>query len=394
MKSLPKTMSKITGIILLATTLNTMVTNCSAQSKGNEHREVPQSYLPSDDKLAAYRNTAATVEKSCYDLTSSLPANYVKDGSVDYTAYLQAGLNSNAKVVFPDFPVLVTTKGLTIKSNSTIIFRNNSKIKLQPTTTGSYEILKIVDAQNVMIYFPVIEGDRKEHKGTAGEWGMGISITGSSNVQLFNPKVSDCWGDGIYFGKKGDGVNSNINILYAQLDNNRRNGISVICADGLYIESAVVSNTNGTPPMAGIDIEPNDNNDEINNINISKAITFNGEYGIIVELDRLYGSKTKNINIKIDRHVDDGSSNGLCFLLAKQTSNTAFQGNITVVDPTWKNNSKEGFVFGKSFKSGLNIHFSNVRVMKKDGNGRDVSDDNKLSTSKKAISRDLNAAIN
>src|SRR5690606_19325967 len=36
-----------------------------------------------------------------------LPKNYVKDGTVDYTNYLQKVLNENKNVVFPNFPIRI-----------------------------------------------------------------------------------------------------------------------------------------------------------------------------------------------------------------------------------------------------------------------------------------------
>jgi hypothetical protein len=387
----PVNLTAILAVIFVCISIE----NCTAQSSNFKLSAIPSKYQISESSLAQYRQQADAAKSDAYDLTKSLPQGYVTDGSVDYAQPIQIGINSHANVIFPNFPILVSTKGLTVKSNTVLIFQNNSKIILKPTDASAYQIFKVNNVQNVKIYFANIQGDRDHHIGSGGEWGMGINISGSSNIQIINPKVANCWGDGIYLGKAGNAVNNNIDILYAQLDNNRRNGISIICSNGLNLTSPLVSNTNGTPPMAGIDIEPNDNSDEINDVNIKSATTFNNEYGIIIELDRLSGQSAKNVNVNIVNHIDDGSKTGLCYLLAKpNAANANYSGTISVVDPVWKNNQKAGFVNVKSAQTGLNLKFSNVKVFKKDGNGGDVSDEPQLLKIKDVMKKDLKADVN
>src|SRR3546814_5224551 len=92
---------------------------------------------------------------------------------------------------------------------------------------------------------------------------------------IYNPKISFCWGDGIYIAKKGVNNARNIVIEDAHCDRNRRNGISIISVDGLKLIRPRISNSDGTRPMAGIDIEPNTVEDNINDISIVNPITIN-----------------------------------------------------------------------------------------------------------------------
>ena len=39
-------------------------------------------------------------------------------------------------------------------------------------------------------------------------------------------------------------------------DNNRRQGLSIVEADGVLVTDSIFSNTHGTRPSAGIDLEP------------------------------------------------------------------------------------------------------------------------------------------
>jgi len=81
-----------------------------------------------------------------------LPAGYVKDGSRDYTSYLQAAINKYSNLVFPAFPIMVNANGLTIPSNKTITFLTGSTIVFKPTLLATYNILKISGSTNVTLY--------------------------------------------------------------------------------------------------------------------------------------------------------------------------------------------------------------------------------------------------
>jgi hypothetical protein len=298
---------------------------------------------------------------------------------VDYTSFIQGALNKYSTVTFPDFPVLINISGLTIKSNSKLYFPLNSKLLLQSTNNGHYEILKIHNVDNVVLYFPVIVGDRKKHSGTGGEWGMGISIDDSDNVLIQKPYVSDCWGDGIYLGQiSSSKVNKNIRIVKPFLDNNRRNGISIIAVSGLKIDSPVISNTNGTSPMAGIDFEPNSNDNIIDSIVVDKPTTFNNStHGILFALSMQSGKLQRKINIEINNLTDDQSAYGISFKLQQfPTMPFTPKGLISINNPVLKNSRRKPLLFYPGNRD------NTIRVNISNPNIRDKSD---LSTIKKEL---------
>ncbi|HLF51188.1 right-handed parallel beta-helix repeat-containing protein [Flavobacterium sp.] len=318
------------------------IVSCNAQAEKFTYKGTPKKYFVSSVHLGLYKKHVEKEKLKAYDLTRSLPKGYLKNGTKDYTKYLQDGMNNYRVVIFPNFPVLVNKEGLGIKSNSTVIFQKNSKLIMEPNAMDSYQVLRLFNIKNSVVYFPVIKGDRNYHLDTKGEWGMGISIMGSSNIKIINPKISDCWGDGIYIGKS---LNSskNINIYYPELDNNRRNGISIVSGDRIFVESPLVSNTHGTMPGCGIDIEPNNNNDEINNIFINNPITYNNErYGISIYMKFLRGKLKKDVNISINNHLDNGSISG--FIIDEPSgsykADRPLMGNVIITKPIWINNKK------------------------------------------------------
>ena len=362
MKKFPLTPFKIL-MLFLVISVCVSAKNCNAQS-GFQVKPIPAEYKPSAELLSPYREKAATEKNTAYDLTKSLPQGYVTDGSVDYTSYLQQGINSNARVVFPNFPVMINHVGLTLKSNSTVIFDVNSKLVLAPSEFPNYQMLRLFNIQNVKLYFPVLVGDRKNHNGTKGEWGMGISIAGATNIDIVNPVISDCWGDGIYVGRM-PATSKDIRIYCGVLNNNRRNGISIVSVDGLTINHTLVANTNGTDPQAGIDFEPNGNADVLNNIIINNPITYNNaKIGVAFSIWAMRGKIDKDANITIKNHIDDGSDNAFFYYGFRDTQDVnSMSGHIQVLNPKWKNN-KRSFVRMGHPEKGPNIDFSNVLISK------------------------------
>jgi len=245
------------------------------------------------DYKRSYKEPPIDVLKVAVDITKYLPNGYQKDGKKDYTIFIQKALDENRVVLFPDFPILINKNGLSVSSNSKLIFRYNSRLIMQPNSSQRFSILDITRKRNIQIYNPYLHGDKDLHLGNEGQWGMGINIISSNNIQIYEPIITDNWGDGIYLGNRSKGDNNNITILGGLLDNNRRNGISIISGSNVYIKNTYITNVFGTLPMAAIDIEPNNTISKISNVNINNIKVFNCLVGLQVTLHN-FGSKEIN----------------------------------------------------------------------------------------------------
>lgn len=173
------------------------------------------------------------------------------------------------------------------QSNSHIII--NGTINLISTNRTHYNIIGIVDKDNVTIEgIGEIIGDLQTHTGTTGEWGHGILVSGSRNVNVRDLKVSYCWGDGlsVSYAEKiltDSGLidssytpPKSINITNIKSSFNRRLGISIINGDGIILENSVTEGNgtiNGTSPKAGLDIEPNPNQ-SVNNVIVNGCLFY------------------------------------------------------------------------------------------------------------------------
>lgn len=164
---------------------------------------------------------------------------------------------------------------LEINSNTEVIL--NGTIRLRPNDFPHYYILGTKGKNIVIQGSGNIIGDRYAHKGTKGEWGMGINVIKSENVVIDGITVSECWGDCIYIGQKS----KNICVRNCSLSGSRRQGISVTSADNVVLRDLNITNIQGTSPEYAIDIEPN-RGGQIGKVHIENISAYNCRGGILV----------------------------------------------------------------------------------------------------------------
>lgn len=327
-----------------------------------------------NEKDTSIKNAIDSILSIGYPIENSLPNGFVKDGSIDYTTYIQAAINSHTVLVFPGFPILVNENGLNIPSNRKIVFSSGSKLILRPTAKGNYKILNINNVSNIALYNLVIEGDRFKHIGSNGEWGMGICIYSATNVQIYNATVSDCWGDGIYIGQTGIKPPSDIYIVNANCNKNGRNGITIVSGDNINLIRPTVTYSDGKPPMAGIDIEPNNPSNILKNINIQEPVTQNnGGSGIQIGISKFMKSGLKDVSIIINSHHDNGSRLALLMSCSPGKGNQ-FEENsqnglryIKILNPVWENNILSPFKATNFRTNRLNFEILNPIVKNSQG---------------------------
>lgn len=305
---------------------------------------------------------------SVYDITESLPIGFVTNGTIDYTIFVQEAINKYNVVLFPNFPIMVNDTGIELLDDRVIIFNENSKILLSPSAKTNYEVLRIHNRENVLVFSPNIVGDRYFHRDTKGEWGMGISIKSSSNVKVLNSKISNCWGDGLYIGQIKDKINYNIIINFGVIDNNRRNGISIISGEKIFLKNLVISNTNGTSPEAGLDFEPNYNNEKLFNICVENIYTFNNRIqGIVFYLGRLRGERLRFVDIKIKNHLSEYSNAAIAYSstrIKNRELGELLMGNILFENIESRNTKYPFFIYKETLMEKVNImikEFNNIK---------------------------------
>ncbi len=169
----------------------------------------------------------------------------------DDTSYLQSLLDSG-KIIPAGAYFVDGTIGLRPAAERILDLRG-VVLAINPTESAYYRAVMIQGTDGVIVYGGTILGERFEHLGTAGEWGMGIEIRDSRRVRIVGTKIDDCWGDGIYIGDDS----RDLTIQGVVCDENRRQGLTVTDATNVTIKDSEFVNTWGTLPACGIDIEPN-----------------------------------------------------------------------------------------------------------------------------------------
>lgn len=226
------------------------------------------------------------------------------DGQTDDTKSIQAAIDDVGRkggtVVVPDGTYMVSVvekSGLSLRSNMVFKMSENAVLKAIPTKKDHYAVLTLSRVSDVWIVGGTLRGERDEHPGKSGEWGMGLDIDRSSNVTVIGVTARKMWGDGFYV--KGA---TNVRFCNVAAEANRRQGLSIVEADGLLVANATFKNTRGTRPSAGIDIEPNNSNQKIVNVLIRDSKFLDNEGGGII----ISGKKGPISNVEIVRNVLTG----------------------------------------------------------------------------------------
>lgn len=380
--------------ILILTILAFLSVGCK---KSEVETPNPETVLFSDSSSEKLAATAPTkIPSGSYDLTKSLPSGYKKDGTVDYTSYLQKAISANKNVTFPAFPIMVNATGLIIPSDRVLNFLLGSKLLLKPTSSGNYNMIRIDRVSNVTLNNPVLVGDVGKHLGSSGEWGMGIAIYSSNNITVNDANVTKCWGDGLYLSSSnGKGPSTNVKISNAVLQYNRRDGMSIITVNGLVLESVTAGNSGPASPMSGINFEPERPSDELQNIKLIDCKTeYNAGSGIQIGFSNLYGGSNKTIGITIDNHYDKRSKNGVKVgaSISKKRGSEIISGTLRFNSPYWRENTGTS-ITTNIFDKTLKLVISNPSVS--DVNGNLLSDSEVLThlTYKTRINREAAYSI-
>lgn len=250
-----------------------------------------------------------------YDFIDVKKFGAVGDGITDDTIAIKNACLAGGRVVFPKGTYLVN-EDINVSSNTIIDF--NGVVKRKATDLENYAIFKLENVENVVLNNPIIVGERDEHLGTEGEWGMGISIINCKNITINNADISKTWGDGIYIGESNSDSslgNKDINVFNAVINSVSRNGISLTSGDGIKIKGCKITNTDRTLPMAGIDIEPNKGY-FVKNVVIDDIETANNKDGILIDtkydFENITITNHKSINDEVGFNAKRFEGKGVC----------------------------------------------------------------------------------
>jgi nitrous oxidase accessory protein NosD len=231
------------------------------------------------------------------------------DGVQDDTAALQAALDAGAgKTVYvPPGTYLVFADGyrdggrggLVPRSGTRLLLARDATLKARTTRSSDYVVVRLERVVGVTIQGGTIQGERHTHAGRGGEWGFGIGIFGATDITLRDLTVRDAWGDGIFIEEAlpdWSVMSRNITLQNVVSTGNRRQGLSVLGVEGLSVIDSVFERTEGTPPSAGVDIEPGGYGHTVKDVTFRNC-TFRDNAGRGFVADSTTGDDIANVRI-------------------------------------------------------------------------------------------------
>lgn len=269
----------------------------------------------------------------------------IGDGKTDDTKALQKALDSvlplGGKVIIPRGVYMVDAlRGIQIKSNTKVFLDGEAYLKAIPNSSRSYSIARITGAENVAMVGGHLAGERYEHSGNAGEWGMGLSIRRSKNIIIKNVVATDNWGDGFYVSDQSE----NIVFCSVTADGNRRQGMSIISGSNIEVYNSVFKNTSGVKPQSGLDIEPN-NGDTVQNVVVSSSKFLNNAGAGIASYVAPGNKKSIVSDVLIEKNIVAENKNGGSVIFNSR--------NVKMIDNILINNSGNAIHFNNESHSGV-----------------------------------------
>ena len=269
---------------------------------------------------------------------------------------------------------------------SPIFFPNNSQLVLAAGVTvtanpgyGPLDKMLNITSQNVSIQgagaASVIFQMRKseyvaEHSTDNSEWRHCLDIEGASNVTISGISCNQSGGDGIYVADGAAGPSQNVTIANSVFDQNFRQGFSLISGVHIFVSNCYFTNTSGTAPEAGIDIEPNTPNNTVADVHITNNFsTGNAGAGLLIALGQLNGS-SPSVDITVSNY--QSASNQLSgYELSNNDVSPNVQGNILIQNSSSTNDGSYGAV-GHGFDAdGPTVVFQNLSITNPHKNGPD-----------------------
>ena len=267
----------------------------------------------------------------------------------DATAAIQKALDSKAETVIiddPGFTYLVNP--LKLRSNQTVIFEDGVVIKAIP---GGFKGVSdcLINGKNVKNITLLGKGkvvlamNKREYRKapyTKSPYRNLLDLRSCTNITVKNLTLNSSGGDGIYIAALKT-PSSNILLEDLIVDDHDRQGLSIISARDLTIRNCVFSNTKGSAPMAGIDLEPNKTDENLSGIVIENCKFFGNAKGMAFNLHRRMTGEAPPIDV-IVRNCQFYNNRQYAFMSAAGVAfaENAYKGNILIENCTFSDKKK------------------------------------------------------
>jgi hypothetical protein len=220
--------------------------------------------------------------------------NGVHDDTAAFQAAVKALPSTGGTVFVPAGTYMIDAlKSIKLRSLMLLQLDPGATLAALPNSANISSVVSADVVHDIEIAGGQIIGERDQHLGTTGEGGHCIVIRGCSKVTIRDIRLSRGWGDGLSVGPKPQYqkryiYSQDVAVANIVCTGNRRNGLSITNVIGMKVYDSEFSDTHGTSPQCGIDVEPNKDidglgyNDQVRIENC--VIKGNAAYGINVWL--------------------------------------------------------------------------------------------------------------
>ena len=285
----------------------------------------------------------------------------------DSTRFLQAALDSDgSEIVVDKMPSAWVTTPLKGTSNKRIVFDDGVEMvaKKGSFLASGDHLFSFVNCSNIVLSGRALlrmrKADYQKPPCVKSDQRHVLNFRGCRNVAIEGLTIAEAGGDGIYVGH-GNEPCRNFVLRNVTCASNRRQAISVISVDGLLIDHCTFKDTSGTPPAAGIDLEPNRRNQCICNVTLRDSV-FENNAGCGIEFHLLMLDATSpRVSAKIENCRMVG--NGAAFKLATNGAAPAgeVRGLIECRNCEFGPANDMSFILAKKEENSVDISFEECR---------------------------------
>jgi len=287
----------------------------------------------------------------------------------DATDALQAAINSRAKtVVVPNMGRPWVVRPVFLRSGLELVFEDGVVVEAKKGEFlgGADSLFSASKAEGLVLRGAATLRMRKADYENPdvyvkAEWRSGIALYGCRNVRIEGLTIAETGGDGVFIRGAFGGSPSfceNVTIRRVVCDGNYRQGVSVVSVKGLLIEDCVMKNTRGTAPAAGIDLEPDHNNEMLQDVVIRRCVIQNNEGSGLVIYGRQLDGAREPISILVEKCVVRGGGAGASGICVSALSERSPKGLVEIRDCEVENVAGPGlFIMDKS-PAGARVVFS------------------------------------
>jgi hypothetical protein len=254
-------------------------------------------------------------------------------------------------------------------ANKTIIFQPGVNVVAKP---GAFSYIYAVllrfnesDNINLIGYGATLKMQKSEYIAyNNSEYRHCLSLNSCNNFKIYGFRIMDSGGDGIYVGAYTfpyKTFSENILLKDIWCDNNFRQGISVTSVQHLRVERCWFTNTKGTPPAYGVDLEPFRISQRLVDVVFDKC-RFKGNAGggiLVIPLDLDSTSIPIDITFK-NCYIDGNGVNRYEIKIGGSTANVAKSApGIVKFENCMTNSNSETAVGITKFANGYKAFFNN-----------------------------------